>query len=322
MSSPQVNHRINHQVNHRRYLGLELSGAKNPKTTIAVLEYYPKEKKVFLLDLHSGIGTDDHANADDALIESIQDHADDHVRGRPEMSIGVSTPLTLPPCLGCNKRACQSAKGCASSDVKWMQQFYERSALTPPKKPVSKKIAKQKDFFTPYTQRPVELWLRFDVMKKIPDRVRFEIDEAMGGNRAPLTARLHYLQKHLKKFSMIEVLPKLTVALLMPSLKLTWRHLRLYRSIEEGAHAREAILERMCEHLNIFIYDRDLKKLTTHLNAFDAFICAYTAILKDRGECANPPRGFPLASGWVDYPKSILFDPNYDGRFHPITEDE
>ncbi|MBS1959694.1 MAG: hypothetical protein JST80_09505 [Bdellovibrionales bacterium] len=305
-------------MSHQRYLGLELSGAKNAKTTIAVLEYYPKEKKVFLLDIHSGIGADQTVNSDEALIDTILDHS----KGSTQMKMGVSVPLTLPPCLLCNRKICNAKNMCNTPEVKWMHSFWQRHAQTKVKRPISKKTARQKDFFTPYTQRPVELWLKYEVMKHIPKKIHFELDEALGGNKAPLTARMYFLQRHLHAFQMHEVLPKLTVALLMPSLRLTFRTLRMYRSLEDGAFARQTILERMCEHLDIFIYERDMKKLTTNLNAFDAFLCAYTVMLLDRGECVSPPRGFPADSGWVDYPKSQLLDPRYDIGPLEIDEEE
>lgn len=290
----------------KRYLGLELSGAKNSKTTLATLEYYPKEKKVFVLDIHSGIGADASKDSDAVLIETICDHADAH----PDLKIGVNVPLTLPPCFVCSKKSC--AHECNSPEVKWMRTIPSGS------KPVSKKTAKLKNFFTPYTQRPIELWLKHQVISKIPEKARFEIDEALGGNKAPLTARMQFLQRHLKDYEMHEVLPKLTVALLMPSLKLTIRHLQNYRKMEEGADARQTILEKMCDHLDIFIYDRDMKKLTQSLAAFDAFLCAYTIMLFDRNECVNPPKGFPVSSGWIRYPKSTLLDPHY--RFEEEEE--
>jgi len=176
------------------------------------------------------------------------------------------------------------------------------------KKPVSKRTAKLKNFFTPYTQRPIELWLKHEVISKLPEKARFEIDETLGGNKAPLTARMNYLQRHLSNYEIHEVLPKLTVALLMPSLKLKMKVLMNYRKMEEGAESRQIILERMCEKLDIFIYERDLKKLTQNLNAFDAFLCAYTILLFDRNECVSAPRGFPVSSGWIRYPKSELLD--------------
>jgi hypothetical protein len=295
-------------MNQKRYLGLELSGAKNSKTTLATLMYYPKEKKVFLLDIHTGIGADENTNADDVLIETIIEHADDH----PDMQIGVNVPTTLPPALSFGRNGSLINDPMSLPEVKWMKIFSAKAKLShTSKKKVSKRTAMQKDFFTPYTQRPVELWIKNEVLAKIPEKFRFEIDETMGGNKAPLTARMHFLRSYLQDYEIHEVLPKLTVALLAPSLKLNLRTLKEHRKLEGGAVARQTILEKMAEHLNIFMYDRDLKKLTQNLTAFDAFLCAYTVLLNDRNECVAPPRGFPAQSGWIRYPKSVLLDPNH-----------
>jgi hypothetical protein len=177
-----------------------------------------------------------------------------------------------------------------------------------------------KEYFTPYTQRPVELYLKNEVLARIPEKVRFEIDESLGGNRAPLSARMHFLKTHLRRYELLEVLPKLSVVLLMPHLKIPQRIILQHRQIETGAQARQHLIERMCENLDIFIYDRDLKKLTQNLNAFDAFLSAYTVLLQDRGECVSPPKGFPVDSGWICHPKSSLLDPH--STLEPAEEEE
>ena len=210
---------------------------------------------------------------------------------------------------------------CTVPEVKWMRIFQGRQGPVL-KKNTSKRNAKIKETLTPYTQRPVELWLKGEVLPKLPPKIRFEIDETLGGNKAPLTARMHFLKFHLAQYEMHEVLPKLTVALLMPFLKLSNRTLAQYRQLDDGIQARETIIERMSENLDIFIYDRDLKKITQNLNAFDAFICAYTVLLFDRNECVAPPRGFPAQSGWVRYPKSPILDPSFDHSVHEEGEDE
>jgi hypothetical protein len=202
-----------------------------------------------------------------------------------------------------------------------MKQLTARASLsTPRKKTTSQKNDRLKSFFTPYTQRPIELWLKNEVIQKMPDRLRFELDETLGGNKAPLTSRMHFLKFHLKNFQMLEVLPKLTVALLTPSLKINQKTIAQYRDLEKGAEARQIIIEKMCDHLDIFIYDRDLKKLTQSLNAFDAFICAYTVLLSDRNECAPIPKAYPSNSSWIHYPKSEILNPQ--SRFHATPEDE
>ncbi len=297
-------------MSQKRYLGLELSGAKNAKTTLAVLEYYPKEKKVFLLDVHSGIGADETCNSDEALIQTIKDHADEH----PDVKLGVNVPLTLPPCFGALKK---NQSPFDLPEVRWMSAHFPKKSNI-----VSKKNAKLKDFFTPYTQRPVELWLKNEVLSKFAPKLRFEIDETLGGNKAPLTARMHFLKHYLQEFEMHEVLPKLTVTLLMPFLKLKQKTLNEYRQMEDGAFARQTILEKMSENLDIFIYDRDLKKICKSLNAFDAFMCAYTVLLYDRNQCVTAPKTFPVQSGWVLYPKSPLLDPNYNPETHDDEDEE
>jgi hypothetical protein len=159
-------------------------------------------------------------------------------------------------------------------------------------------------------------------MCKLPVKLRFEIDEALGGNKAPLTARMQFLKHYLDDYELHEVLPKLTVALITPFLKLSQKTLLQYRQLEEGANARQVILQKMTEHLDIFIYDRDQKKITQNLNAFDAFLSAYTVMLYDRNECVAPPKSFPIKSGWVRYPKSPFLDPNGVHNSHEDDENE
>ena len=157
--------------------------------------------------------------------------------------------------------------------------------------------------FTPYTQRPVELWLRYGVLDSLPPEFRFEIDETLGGNKAPLTARMHFLKRHLGDIELVETWPKLSVAIVGRKLGLSKRAITSYRKLEDGAQTRTAIPEALCESHDVFIYERDLKKLSQSLAAFDAFICAYTALLSDTSRCTKAPNGFPVASGWVQYPK-------------------
>ena len=269
----------------KRYLGLELSGAKNQKTTLAVIEAFPTEKKVFLLDLHDGIGSTDGETGDEILLSALKDQA------QKATLMGVNVPSVAPPCMTCSKKTCPLPARCTVPSVRWMREYLKKT-LPPGERPD----------ITPYTQRPVEIWVRHGVLPELDRRLRFDVDETFGGNRAPLTARMLFLLRHLKGISHIEVLPKLTVSALAPSLGLDWRTVGSYRHLEQGTLSREKILNRICERLGIFIYEKDFRNLTRNLASFDAFLCAYTALLSDRGACARPPKGFPVASGWVEYP--------------------
>jgi hypothetical protein len=275
----------------RQILGLELAGAKSQKTSLAVLEFYPKEKKVFLLDVYDKILADDEESGDQALLDTLREVISS--KKSSEAILGVNVPLTLPPCIGC-KLLCPMPKKCSVPAVKWMRDQVSRATVEDSEIRVRE--------FLPYTQRPFEIWARYRLLPRLAKEARFEIDETLGGNRAPLTARMQFLKRHLKPFRLVEVLPKLTVAALCTELKLSRRLYQNYRKPEEGLEARTTILEHICDEHEIFIYDRDLKKLALSLTAFDAFICAYTALFADQDRTVKPPRGFPKESGWVEYP--------------------
>lgn len=275
----------------QKYLGLELAGAKNQKTAIAVIEYFPKGNKTFLLDIYDRL-----PSGDQALLELI-----DELRPSGIARMGVNVPLELPPCMTCTKKSCLLPQGCQVESVKWMRELTAR---------VARSTAQDKDIrvheFTPYTQRPVELWIRYEVLPKLPVSHRFEIDEALGGNKAPLTARMHYLKKHLRDIHLSEAWPKLTMAVVAQQLGISKRIVSRYRHLEEGMHAREEIIAALSEESRIFIYDRDVRKLSQSLAAFDAFLCSYTALLYDLKMCAEIPDDYPTEAGWVEYPSLEL----------------
>lgn len=290
----------------RRYLGLDLAGAKNQKTALTVLEHYPKQKKTFVLDVFDRIGRDRRGDSheiatphgpdapvgDKALLDLLSELRD----GCPIGLAGVNVPLELPPCVSCTRKTCPMPANCTVPAVKWMRQ-------------ATRKAARDHDSevrvldFTPYTQRPVELWVRYSVFPELPEWARFEIDETLGGNRAPLTARMHFLKRHVADFDFVEVWPKLSLAILAESLGLHKRTVSTYRHLEQGAHSRELILDKLVAEKNLFVYERDLRKLANSLPAFDSFICAYTAMLSDSELCSKGPKTFPATAGWVEYPE-------------------
>ncbi len=275
-----------------RYLGLELAGARNQKTSLAVLEYYPREEKTFLLEICDKIFDEDSSN-DQRLLDVIQEHSEGGAK-----VLAVNVPMELPPCITCSRSVCPLPTHCSVPAVKWMREFEKAGK----RKGGAKK--RRRDI-TPYTQRPVELFLRQQVLSKISAHAQFEIDETLGGSKAPLTARMNFLKRHLKKANLIEVSPKLSIALLSERLSLHKRVISSYRKLEEGAHARSEILEMLGKEYGVFIYEKDLRRLSQSLAAFDAFVCAYTGLLFDIGRCVKPPRGFPEKTGWVHYPMTV-----------------
>ena len=41
-------------------------------------------------------------------------------------------------------------------------------------------------------------------------------------------------------------------------------------------------------------------------NAFDAFICALTGVLKFKGQCEKKPKEIPANEGWIEIPKENI----------------
>ena len=278
----------------KRYLGLELAGAKNQKSSLAAIQYYPREGKTFLLDIFDRITHHDDQTGDEALLELIHEENASH-----DAVLGVNVSLELPPCIVCEKKVCPQFTHCNVPAMKWAREWTQKIA-----KKTGKSI-KLKEY-TPYTQRPVELWIRYHILPQLPPSHHFEIDETLGGNRAPLTARMHYLKRHLQKIPLLEAWPKLTVAILAAQLDVPRRIISSYRQLEDGAYSREIILNHLVGRFGLFVYERDMRKLSQSLTAFDAFICALTALLSDQGLCDRIPKSFPESSGWVHYPNLSL----------------
>jgi hypothetical protein len=221
------------------------------------------------------------ASTDAALLQALEETDEDY------HCLAVNVPLTLPPFF------LEPKVGRAAAS--WMSRFSKKRLRSATSASID---------FTTYTQRPVELWIRHEVLASLPRPSQFEVDEALGGNRAPLTARMQFLQRHLDRKRLLEVWPKLSAIRLCESLGIDRRFLSRYRKLEEGAHARLGFLEQLISQRGVFIYERDLRKLSQSLAAFDSFLCAYTALASKLGECEKPPRGFPVASGWVEFPQS------------------
>jgi hypothetical protein len=271
------------------YLGLDLAGAKNERTALASIEFYPKERKIFLLDIYDRIVPKDDQTSDEALLEILNE-----LKGGVA-KLGVNVPLSLPPCVTCTRSHCPMPTHCTVPAVKYMRNLVKKASK-------SSTLRDRVRPFTPYTQRPIELFTRYQLLPNLKGP-GFEIDEALGGNKAPLTMRMGFLRRHLKDLTLVEVWPKYSVLALAGQAGVQKRLLSSYRHLEEGLQARTEILEALAEAGDIFIYDRDLKKLAHSLASFDAFICAYTALLSDQDLCEKIPAGYPASSGWSEFPK-------------------
>lgn len=265
-----------------RFVGISLAGGKSDKACVAILEYYPENKKIFLSRLFEKIKSDEKISGDLKIHELIEQNLTSTVY------VAFDTPWNLPNCITCKKK-CPGYEICHEPHIEWMWHYQDDKL----------KKKRPKKLFTPYTQRCVEMYFQTE-LEEI-----FHLHHAMGANTAPLLARAAFIQKRLSA-ECIEVFPKLSLWRLGKSLGMMKSHLRGHRAAFGGDEARAEFLQAL-NHNNIaFVYHQDMKQMIENSHAFDAFLCGFTAFLKYKGLTEKKPKNFPQNEDWVDFPKEDL----------------
>lgn len=261
-----------------RFLGLSLSGGKADKACLAVVDYFPKYKKVFLTKLVEKIKNEEMVSADLKICQLVEEFkAGTH-------SLAFDVPWEMPGCLRSQCR-CPGYENCKEPHVRWMWAHFQR---------VNKK-KRPKRIFTPYTQRCVEMYVATELEEP------FILNSAMGSNTAPLLARAAFLRRRLS-VKTIEVSPKISLWRIGRSLNIVKSHLRFHRHAVGGDQSRKVILENLSAQGLAFLYAEDQKQMVVNNHAFEAFLCAFTAFLKYREQTEPRPEGFPDNEDWIDFP--------------------
>jgi hypothetical protein len=269
-----------------RFIGVSLSGGKNDRTSLAVLDYYPGQDKLFLTHIYEHIQQEDGTSGDQALFEIIKEHQENLE------FLCIDAPLKFPKCIRC-RLVCPGYEKCKEKEIQWMWKQHRKH----------KKDHPRCKLFTPYTQRAAEIYLATELEETVYPM------ETLGANIAPLTARAHFLMRRLPpKIKAIEVYPKLSVLRIGLGMKISKSHLNHYKHQIGGDESRQVILQNFVRRDLVFIYQQDFLKLIENSFNFDAFISAYTGFLKFKDQCENPPKDFPKADGWIEFPiKGITF---------------
>ncbi len=263
----------------KRYIGLHLGGSKSDKTCMAILEFYPMHKKVFLSRLHSQIGPEKDQSSDSKLHHLLT------VSEAPVSSLAIDAPLSWPKCIRCNI-PCPGYENCTEPEIKWMWRWHKKRG----------KSKKPNKIFSPYTQRCSELFLAQEMEKA------FFPGDALGANQAPLLARAHFLLRRLK-VDAIEVFPPLSLWRIGHALGISKGTLSFVKHSAEGEENRLTILKKFVDSGLLFIYEQDLRTMAQQADAFDALICGLTAYLSDQDQCEPRPAGFPKSETWISVPK-------------------
>lgn len=266
-----------------RFAGVSLGGGKTDKTAVAILEYYPDQKRVFLRSLRDRVSSKkDERTADEALFTTL---AEDE---RDISFLALDVPLQLPKCLRCELK-CPGVEACTQPSIKWIREMHQKRD----------KHKRPNKMFTPYTERAVEIYIANELEEP------FHPSQALGANAAPLTARAHYFRKRLN-IPMVEVYPKLSLWRIGSALSIPLSYLRFHKHSVGSEEARLYILKRLIDKEIAFIYQQDLRAMVENNVAFEAFLCALTAFLKYRGQTEKRPNGFPKDELWIDFPRERI----------------
>lgn len=266
-----------------KFAGICLTGGKTDKTAVAVIEYFPSEKKIFLSHLYDNIKPDKIKSSDQVLYELLNN------THKSLKTIAIDAPLQPPKCIKC-KLKCPGYEVCKEPEIKWMHAIYKKR----------NKHKKPKKMFTPYTERCAETYISSELEEP------FMRSHTLGANMAPIYARAHFLSRRLGKKNFIEVYPKLSLWRIGRSLQIQKSYLRYHKHSFDGESIREILLEKLSEKNIAFLYDHDRKIMIKHKQAFDAFICALTALFNELDLCEPRPVGFPEDESWIYFPKKKL----------------
>lgn len=261
-----------------RFIGVSLAGGKSDKACVAVLEYYPEQKKIFLSRLFEKIKSDETISGDLKIHELILQNAD------TLKYVAFDTPWTLPNCVTC-KLKCPGYENCHQPHIEWMWRHQEDRLMK--KRP--------KKLFTPYTQRAVEMYFATELEEV------FHLHHAMGANTAPLLARAAFIQRRLT-VECIEAFPKLTLWRMGKALNMMKSQLIDHRAAFGGDESRAQFIQALNDNNIAFIYHQDAKNMVENNHAFEAFMCGLTAFLKYRNLTERRPKGFPAGEDWIEFP--------------------
>jgi len=261
-----------------RSLGLELSGSKNDRSFLAVLDWHHSGQRLILKDVEKLHSTDTKTSNDVHLLKKVTSlfAESPHFSG-----MGITSAIEMPPFFKKAMNQCHEAQ--FKNECLWLKNIYKN--LSSKNKP-----------FEIYLQRCIEVWLRHVC------RDKYMIHDALGSNTAPLTARFQFLESHLPN-PKFEILTKATLHRIVLSLGLKKNLYNDFTDLDKGLKIRELFLEEFTQKLpKFFIYDKDFETVTTQIPAFHSFLAALNIHLKERGQCEKAPKSYPKSATWIALP--------------------
>lgn len=228
------------------------------------MDYYPKNRRLVLVDIENDFGNEE--DPDEALVSYIQNSISS-VKSFKALCVHAPTSFPNPKLEG-----------------DWIRHFWEQLPSPRPKP------------FLPYMTRACEIYLRYGTPEQ------FEIGDAMGANGAPLAARWDHIRHSLPK-TVHESVPKVIFTRWIRNMGWPKLWIPYHSNVERGLEVRQAFLEKFLKRFpGVFIYDKDLEKLSQQLHFFNAFLLALHAHSIVQKLVEARPSHFPKKFSWVSLP--------------------
>jgi hypothetical protein len=274
----------------QRFAGLHLAGANANKTALVTLEGDLVHGPVNIQKVYEKIGSFGTLFSDERLIDILD-------REGPFAGVFVDCPLSLPPCVACQRPSCPGAIQCDDVSVAYMLALASRQG----RRGGGRKAR-------PVNPQHHRLW---DLLEREADGPAAGAREpSYSANLAPLVARALTLQRRLNARPAGIVLKETMVGAalteLRPALGLAPRTRAAYRAFEDGMATREAIMERFVERGFVAEGSRATLSpdaIASSLETFEAFIAAFVAALTSAGLATQRPTSYLAHEGFVHLPR-------------------
>ncbi|MBM4252702.1 MAG: hypothetical protein FJ146_12075 [Deltaproteobacteria bacterium] len=264
--------------------GIHLSGPNANKTALVLVSGDPGQEAIEITKVYEKIGAFGTLFSDERLADLLTRHG-------PLAAVFVDCPLTLPPCVACQRPLCPGAVQCDDVAVAYMMAISNR---------VRRRGARKARPVNPQSQR---VW---DVMK-LTEPADDATEPTFSANLAPLVTRARTLQRRLNALDPQILLRETQVSTALEALR---RPLGLpdavkleYRRFETGLAVRELVIEAMVGQRLLAPLRSDLvAQIAGSVEIFHAFITAVVGALHLAGLTRDKPESFREVDGWVHLP--------------------
>lgn len=250
------------------YLGLYLGGIKKDKSSLLVLESFKGQKKLVISNIESKFKNAKTEPFPDEILKKQIKHY------KNVKAIGVSFPLTSPPCLAC-KLSCPGVSKCEVPEVKWLVREYKKASK------LSQSSSKDRRIPSPYSERGID-YLVANLLEE-----NFPLEPAFGPTRSAFFARGQFLLRGLKDFKFVEVSTKASLWRLGLKYGLRKSVLRNFYRSEKTEEHRELFLNKL--ESDFFLYQEDKDLLIENKFIFEALICALSAFAESKKKVESFP---------------------------------